>query len=117
MTNHLAAFATQVAGLPFVRTVTNAVGEPSALAVILTACGALVAGRDGARGGRVEVMAQVKDPRLTDQLDDIFESALDPTTRCWILRADGGWAASPAQGESVREHQVELMRSRRSQGS
>ena len=45
MTNHLAAFATQVAGLPFVRTVTNAVGEPSALAVILTACGALVAGR------------------------------------------------------------------------
>ncbi|MGB7384825.1 MAG: phospholipase D-like domain-containing protein, partial [Rhodococcus sp. (in: high G+C Gram-positive bacteria)] len=66
---------------------------------------------------RVEVMAQVKDPRLTDQLDDIFESALDPTTRCWILRADGGWAASPAQGESVREHQVELMRSRRSQGS
>lgn len=45
MTNHLAALATQVAGLPFVRTVTNAVGEPSALAVILTACGALVAGR------------------------------------------------------------------------
>ncbi|AYJ49379.1 RNA degradosome polyphosphate kinase [Rhodococcus sp. P1Y] len=66
---------------------------------------------------RVEVMAQVKDPRLTGQLDDIFESALDPTTRCWILRADGGWAASPAQGENVREHQVELMRSRRNQAS
>ena len=66
---------------------------------------------------RVEVMAQVKDPRLTGQLDDIFESALDPTTRCWILRADGSWAASPAQGESVREHQVELMRGRRNQAS
>ncbi|WP_068375343.1 polyphosphate kinase 1, partial [Rhodococcus sp. EPR-157] len=66
---------------------------------------------------RVEVMAQVKDPRLTAQLHDIFESALDPTTRCWILRPDGGWAASPAQGESVREHQGELMRSRRNQAS
>ncbi|MCZ4078444.1 RNA degradosome polyphosphate kinase [Rhodococcus sp. H36-A4] len=66
---------------------------------------------------RVEVMAQVKDPRLTHQLDEIFESALDPTTRCWELRADGGWAASPAHGEKVREHQQELMRSRRSQAS
>ncbi|OZE94798.1 RNA degradosome polyphosphate kinase [Rhodococcus sp. 14-2470-1b] len=66
---------------------------------------------------RVEVMAQVKDPRLTGQLNEIFESALDPTTRCWILRPDGGWAASPAQGETVREHQVESMRRRRNQGS
>ncbi|WP_371828814.1 RNA degradosome polyphosphate kinase [Rhodococcoides kyotonense] len=66
---------------------------------------------------RVEVMAQVKDPRLTAQLDDIFESALDPTTRCWVLQPDGSWAASPAQGETVREHQVELMRSRRSRAS
>ncbi len=66
---------------------------------------------------RVEVMAQVKDPRLAQQLNEIFDSALDPTTRCWELRADGGWAAAPAQGESVREHQVELMRSRRSRAS
>nr|WP_089243093.1 RNA degradosome polyphosphate kinase [Rhodococcus kyotonensis] len=66
---------------------------------------------------RVEVMAQVKDPRLTAQLDDIFESALDPTTRCWVLQPDGSWAASPEQGENVREHQVELMRSRRSRAS
>ena len=62
---------------------------------------------------RVEVMAQVKDPRLTAQLDDIFDSALDPTTRCWILQSDGRWLASPAQGEKVREHQEELMRQRR----
>ena len=45
MTNHLAALASQVADLPFVQTMSRAVGEPSALAVILTACGALVAGR------------------------------------------------------------------------
>lgn len=62
---------------------------------------------------RVEVMAQVKDPRLTRQLGDIFDSALDPTTRCWVLQSDGHWAASPERGERVREHQEELMRSRR----
>jgi len=66
---------------------------------------------------RVEVMAQVKDPRLARQLGDIFDSALDPTTRCWVLQSDGHWAASPARGESVREHQQELMRGRRAIGS
>ncbi|WP_372510925.1 RNA degradosome polyphosphate kinase [Mycolicibacterium madagascariense] len=58
---------------------------------------------------RVEVMAQVKDPRLTDQLNDVFESALDPTTRCWELGPDGHWTASPQEGETVRDHQVSLM--------
>ncbi|NLE80847.1 MAG: RNA degradosome polyphosphate kinase, partial [Rhodococcus sp.] len=43
---------------------------------------------------RVEVMAQVKDPRLTGQLADIFDSALDPTTRCWVLQPEGGWVAA-----------------------
>ncbi|AQA24046.1 polyphosphate kinase 1 [Rhodococcus sp. MTM3W5.2] len=66
---------------------------------------------------RVEVMAQVKDPRLSRQLGDIFDSALDPTTRCWVLQSDGHWAASPARGERVREHQQELMRGRRALGS
>mgnify|MGYP007028090076 FL=1 len=45
MTNHLAALASQVADLPFVHAMSHAIGEPSALAVLLTACGALVAGR------------------------------------------------------------------------
>jgi polyphosphate kinase len=58
---------------------------------------------------RVEVMAQVKDPRLADQLNDVFESALDPTTRCWELGPDGHWTASPHEGETVRDHQVSLM--------
>ena len=58
---------------------------------------------------RVEVMAQVKDPRLSDQLNDVFESALDPTTRCWELGPDGHWTASPREGETVRDHQVSLM--------
>ena len=58
---------------------------------------------------RVEVMAQVKDPRLTAQLNDVFESAMDPATRCWELRADGHWTASPQEGHTVRDHQVSLM--------
>jgi len=58
---------------------------------------------------RVEVMAQVKDPRLTAQLNDIFESAMDPSTRCWELGADGHWTASPQEGQTVRDHQVSMM--------
>ena len=58
---------------------------------------------------RVEVMAQVKDRRLTEQLNDVFESALDPTTRCWELGPDGHWTASPQEGETVRDHQMSLM--------
>ncbi|ORV75589.1 RNA degradosome polyphosphate kinase [Mycobacterium gastri] len=63
---------------------------------------------------RVEVMAQVKDPRLTAQLDDLFESALDPATRCWELGPDGQWTAAPQAGRSVRDHQVSLMERHRS---
>jgi polyphosphate kinase len=58
---------------------------------------------------RVEVMAQVKDPRLAAQLNDVFESAMDSATRCWELRADGHWTALPNAGETVRDHQVSLM--------
>jgi polyphosphate kinase len=58
---------------------------------------------------RVEVMAQVKDPRLTAQLNDVFDSTMDPATRCWELGADGHWTALPSAGETVRDHQVSLM--------
>jgi polyphosphate kinase len=58
---------------------------------------------------RVEVMAQVKDPKLTAQLNDIFVSALDPSTRCWELGEDGAWTAAPQAGHTVRDHQVSLM--------
>ena len=58
---------------------------------------------------RVEALVQVKDPRLTAYLDDLFESALDPSTRCWELGPDGQWTASPQEGHSVRDHQVSLM--------
>lgn len=58
---------------------------------------------------RVEVMAQVKDPRLSDQLNDIFTSAMDPTTRCWELGPEGHWTASPNEGQTVRDHQVSMM--------
>ncbi|MCH9709641.1 MAG: RNA degradosome polyphosphate kinase [Actinomycetia bacterium] len=62
---------------------------------------------------RVEVMAQVKDPRLTAQLNDLFDSATDPQTRCWELGPDGHWTASPHEGKTVRDHQVSLMESHR----
>jgi polyphosphate kinase len=63
---------------------------------------------------RVEVLAQVKDPRLTAQLNDIFESALDPATRCWELGSEGVWTALPQAGHTVRDHQVSLMERHRS---
>jgi polyphosphate kinase len=58
---------------------------------------------------RVEVLVQVKDPKLTAYLDDLFVSALDPSTRCWELGPDGQWTASPRDGHTVRDHQVSLM--------
>nr|WP_221247542.1 RNA degradosome polyphosphate kinase [Gordonia humi] len=54
---------------------------------------------------RVEVMVQVRDQRLVADLQDIFDSAMDPRTRCWELRAEGRWEARPAAGEEVRDHQ------------
>jgi polyphosphate kinase len=63
---------------------------------------------------RVEALVQVKDPRLTTYLDELFESALDPSTRCWELQPDGQWIASPQEGLTVRDHQVSLMERHRS---
>ena len=63
---------------------------------------------------RVEVLVQVKDPKLTGYLDDLFESALDPSTRCWELGPDGQWIASPQEGHTVRDHQESLMERHRS---
>lgn len=57
---------------------------------------------------RVEVMAQVKDRRLTGYLDEVFESAMHPSTRCWELGQDGTWTAQPRDGREVRDHQVWL---------
>src|SRR6201997_704886 len=63
---------------------------------------------------RVEVLVQVKDPRLTRPLNDIFESALDPSTRCGELGSEGQWTAMPRAGHTVRDHQVSLMEQHRS---
>ena len=66
---------------------------------------------------RVEAMVQVTNPRLTDQLDRIFESALHPATRCWLLGPDGRWRPSPSPDElpdgTVRDHQLQMWRERR----
>ncbi|SPM37905.1 Polyphosphate kinase, partial [Mycobacterium numidiamassiliense] len=58
---------------------------------------------------RVEALVQVKDPKLTAYLHGLFESALDPSTRCWELGSDGQWIASPRDGHTVRDHQESLM--------
>ena len=63
---------------------------------------------------RVEVMAQVKDRRLSGYLDEVFDSAMNPATRCWELGPDGRWTASPQDGRDVRDHQVWLMEKHRS---
>ncbi|GDY32608.1 polyphosphate kinase [Gandjariella thermophila] len=59
---------------------------------------------------RVEVLVRVADPKLVGQLDAVLDSALDPSTRCWVLGPDGEWVPSPANGSEVRDHQVELLR-------
>ena len=61
---------------------------------------------------RVEVLLRVADPKLAKQLGDVFDSCLDPATRCWVLEGDGTWEPSPPKGtdlEKVRDHQAELM--------
>ena len=63
---------------------------------------------------RIEVMAQVKDRRLTASLDEVFDSAMDPSTRCWELGSDGSWTAAPQAGRQVRDHQLWLMEKHRS---
>jgi polyphosphate kinase len=62
---------------------------------------------------RVEVMAQVKDRRLTDYIEEVFDSAMHPGTRCWELGSDGKWTAAPQDGREVRDHQVRLMEKHR----
>ncbi|MFR9729705.1 RNA degradosome polyphosphate kinase [Saccharopolyspora sp. MS10] len=59
---------------------------------------------------RIEAQVRVVDPKLTEQLDGMFSSALHPSTRCWVLNADGDWEASPRSGEQVRDHQAEMLR-------
>jgi polyphosphate kinase len=59
---------------------------------------------------RVEVQVRITDPRLTAQLDAMLNSALDPTTRCWVLGPTGEWSPSPAEdGSPVRDHQAALL--------
>ncbi|WP_232212893.1 RNA degradosome polyphosphate kinase [Saccharomonospora saliphila] len=59
---------------------------------------------------RIEAIVRVVDPKLTAQLDDVLDSALDPLTRCWVLRPSGEWVPSPADSGQVRDHQMELLR-------
>lgn len=61
---------------------------------------------------RVEVLLRVSDPRLATKLGEMFDSCLDPATRCWTLHADGPWEPSPPPEEGVshvRDHQAEMM--------
>jgi polyphosphate kinase len=59
---------------------------------------------------RIETLVWVTDTKLAGQLDRVLNSALHPSTRCWILNAKGDWEASPRGGEQVRDHQIEMLR-------
>ncbi|WP_460954818.1 RNA degradosome polyphosphate kinase [Parasphingorhabdus pacifica] len=59
---------------------------------------------------RIEAQVRVTEPKLTEQLDAVLDSALHPATRCWVLNAKGDWDASPRSGEQVSDHQVEMLR-------
>ncbi|WP_245788291.1 RNA degradosome polyphosphate kinase [Amycolatopsis marina] len=65
---------------------------------------------------RIEALVRVKDPKLTTQLDEVLDSALDPATRCWVLTDNGEWAPSPSDGSQVRDHQVETLAKHRAAG-
>jgi polyphosphate kinase len=65
---------------------------------------------------RVEVQVRITDQKLTGQLDAMFDSALDPATRCWVLEQNGDWTASPAHGSSVRDHQTQMLAGHRALG-
>lgn len=58
---------------------------------------------------RIEALVQVRDPKLTAELDEVLDAAFDPVTRCWVLTSTGGWAPSPADGSKVRDFQMELL--------
>jgi polyphosphate kinase len=65
---------------------------------------------------RVEVQVPVRNPRLVKQMDAMFDSALDPATRCWVLQPDGEWEPSPTELEQVRDHQREMIALHAAQG-
>ncbi|MEV4730760.1 RNA degradosome polyphosphate kinase [Saccharopolyspora sp. NPDC049426] len=58
---------------------------------------------------RIEVQVRVTDAKLTAQMDAMLDSAMHPSTRCWVLNAKGDWEASPRSGEQVRDHQTEML--------
>jgi polyphosphate kinase len=46
----------------------------------------------------------------------MFDSAMDPATRCWVLHPDGEWKPSPTEIEKVRDHQREMIHLHGAQG-
>ena len=58
---------------------------------------------------RVEVLTPVGDPKLKADLEHVFDSAMDPRTRCWSLMADGTWKRRPDNRDDERDHQMELL--------
>src|SRR5690349_15610940 len=61
---------------------------------------------------RVEVLLRVADEPLAARLGAVFDSCLDPATRCWTLGPDGAWSPSPSPDSGVspvRDHQAEMM--------
>jgi polyphosphate kinase len=62
---------------------------------------------------RIEAQVRITNPRLTAELNAMIDSALDPTTRCWVLGPTGEWKPAPEPGASVRDHQTQLLSTHR----
>jgi polyphosphate kinase len=65
---------------------------------------------------RVEVQVRITDRKLTAELDAMLDSALDPSTRCWVLGPTGEWEPSPEDDSSVRDHQTQMLANHRALG-
>lgn len=64
---------------------------------------------------RVEVMVRITGAELARAVGELFDLALSPDTRCWILAPDGGWDAAPSDSTRVRDYQDALLQARSGQ--
>ncbi|MBA2461750.1 MAG: polyphosphate kinase 1 [Actinobacteria bacterium] len=60
---------------------------------------------------RIEVLVPVEQQRLRQELTAVFDSAFADNSSSWELTSDGTWhRRSPAKGERVHNHQLNLQR-------
>jgi polyphosphate kinase len=60
---------------------------------------------------RVEALVRLADPGQIEELESLFDQALDPATASWWLGEDGEWTrhSTEADGAPLADLQSELM--------